>query len=70
MTVHQKLPCIRCHMILHPETEKVYQDTKTFKAYVLRGKEPLSPIARRFSSPSAQTAIPKRAENLRKFPFS
>ena len=38
MSVHKKLSCIRCHIFLHPETDKIYQDTDAFKAYVLKGE--------------------------------
>lgn len=38
MTVHKKLRCVRCHVVLHPETDKIYQDTEAFKTFVLKGK--------------------------------
>jgi len=37
-TVHKKLNCIRCHIFLHSETDKIYQDTDAFKAHVLKGE--------------------------------
>ncbi len=64
MTVHQKLPCIRCHVVLHPETEKVYQDTKTFEAYVLRGERAAEPDSSQIFKPNCANCHPKEGQKL------
>ena len=66
MTVHKKLNCIRCHVVLHPENEKIYQDTKAFEAYVLRGETAAESGRPQIFKPDCANCHPKVGQKLAK----
>ena len=65
-TVHKKLNCIRCHIFLHPETDKIYQDTDAFKAYVLKGETAAESGRPAIFKPECANCHPKVGRKLAK----
>ena len=65
-TIHKELNCIRCHIFLHPETEKFYQDTEAFKAHVSKGKPLVASERPEIFKPSCTNCHPKVLGKLEK----
>ncbi len=65
-SVHKKINCIRCHVVLHPETDKIYQDTEAFKAHVLRGKTAADSDRPEIFKPACANCHPKVGRKLQK----
>jgi cytochrome b subunit of formate dehydrogenase/nitrate reductase cytochrome c-type subunit len=65
-TVHQKLSCIRCHVVLHPETDKIYQDTEVFKAYILKGETAVESGRSEIFKPDCANCHPKVGRKIQK----
>ncbi len=66
ITVHKKLSCIRCHVFLHPEKDKIYQDTDAFKAHVLRGETAVELGLTEIFKPDCANCHPKVGRKLEK----
>ncbi|MDM8544002.1 multiheme c-type cytochrome [Desulfococcaceae bacterium HSG9] len=65
-SVHKKLRCIRCHVVLHPETDNIYQDTKAFEAHVLKGKTVAESGRTQIFKPDCANCHPKVGVKLAK----
>ncbi|MBU1341029.1 MAG: hypothetical protein KKE44_02820 [Proteobacteria bacterium] len=66
MTVHKKLACVRCHVVLHPETNNIYQETQAFKAHVLKGKTTIELGGPETFKPSCANCHPKVERKIAK----
>ena len=66
ITVHKKLSCIRCHVFLHPEKDKIYQDIDAFKAHILRGKTAVELGLSEIFKPDCANCHPKVGRKLEK----
>lgn len=53
-------------MVLHPETDKIYQDTKAFEAYVLRGETAAESGRSQIFKPECANCHPKVDKKLEK----
>jgi cytochrome b subunit of formate dehydrogenase len=65
-SVHKKINCIRCHVVLHPETDKVYQDTEAFKSHVLNEKTAADHDHPEIFKPTCANCHPKVDRKLQK----
>ncbi len=63
-SVHKKMNCIRCHVVLHP-ADKIYQDTEAFKAHLLSGEMAVDTHPETFK-PTCANCHPKVLRKLQK----
>ena len=66
VTVHKKLTCIRCHVFLHPKTDKIYQNTEAFKSHVSKGKTAVELGLSEIFKPNCANCHPKVEKKLEK----
>ncbi|MBC8441816.1 MAG: hypothetical protein H8D87_19285 [Deltaproteobacteria bacterium] len=66
ISVHKKLTCIRCHVFLHPEKDKIYQETDAFKAHVLRGETAVELGLPEIFKPNCANCHPIEGQKLEK----
>jgi cytochrome b subunit of formate dehydrogenase/nitrate reductase cytochrome c-type subunit len=65
-SAHKKLNCIRCHVILHPETVEIYQDPEAFKTYIEGGKALADSERPEIFRPNCTNCHPKENQKLAK----
>ena len=64
-SAHRKVRCVRCHVVLHPETVKIYQDPEAFKAYISDGKALPDAERPEIFRPSCSNCHPKENQKLK-----